>query len=691
MTINNLSACNKQFEILSHLHFRERLYTTKSVVSSKYASPNIVDEKRAKFSVIKIAQHLISLFKKFFQAISRLFRAQSVQRNLNALDSLLNNTIGQISSLSEESISEKPDLLRLLGRIKRDGTNAVNYGLVNLCKTCETGASDLKKSKKKIREVEVQRVKNAIVQINQTILPKVTSIIEDFVNSHLEKDKENVTKLFTSFFCSSDFPIIQTFSTKSIRDVLNPVFGEKYVTKIMEFYHFSDVIMNGNELHSLTIGLMANLRKVELENLFKSRNSGLLNLPQTLLMQLPGKFGELNDQQICHFLEAVRTINIKPVNISPHYASQLTKDIAFMEACKNVKNYSLEKNNTILERKKFGFAEYLSRFIIYGLFAKPHTKFPSGVLFPIYDKNQKLVCRQARKISKDNGLYGVTVLPVISGSYSKKTKIPIQVVYCGTIDRAGLLRDISLREKDSFGPEGPGRKSFHKASFQMISKVKKHLSKVLPDDQHQYKIQVMGHSLGGTDAMRMVAALARDALQSQSDRIARIDLMAFNAPALENDVARKFIEDVRQLRFPFRLRYLKTHNDALQQAGKVLLGYRKKSQIPLPKNLECSLIKFHRRTEANRYTSIGGFRKHGLKKGLQFVKQKYLHAHSTPCFWNSDREELNKTFISSLHTNSIKDLIFPLGENREQRAILASAETLNYKLQTRIGRILNFL
>lgn len=648
MSIIELSKYSQSCAVLGSLKQNERLHTSWGRVS-KYKAPDRF-LKNAESLIAKVVHKIVTLIVKLIQAIERLICGQSTTSNIKKVENLTDKILNTLDEDLPESTSKESYIaLRQLGYVQSSLKRAVDCGLE---------AFKITNGDKK--EEKIQAVINKIIE---KVLPNLREKIAELERRSFDTDCKVVERLIDQVCGADSVETDVIFSTAAVKEKLGEKYGDKAVVRALEFYHLeNERSLTGTDLAALMTGIVANLTADDIPD-FKS----------------------LNIESLCATLETMRDIqytSVQPVKKMP-YCRQLQHDQMVLSYIKEVDDYRATTSNKLPARslKHFSHSEYLSRQISYALFNHSKVRFAEGLLFPIYDKKDRLCLVQAHELVSHEGLHGALIKP--AKPMGKRDKY--QIVFRGTYCTKSLMRDFSPSERQftSFF-DGPGRRSFEKFRDQIIDRIYGHI-----DGVNQPKLVFDGHSLGAADAMRTMELLMHCEAEKGMKSIYAFNLFAYNTPSLEPDITYRFIESAHALGVPIRLRYFDVHHDPVQQVGSHRLGYYRINQNR-PTNVKISIFKFNRNFEERvRALARNFFRR------SKFVLSKALEAHTFYCLKGKDTknpEELNTTFIQDIFTNNVKDVGIKYGIECTEISALSTEDQIEDELVTPfcfVGRKIN--
>ncbi len=487
---------------------------------------------------------------------------------------------------------------------------------------------------------------------------KSDDYLEKFINNFLQKKIEN--EIQPSYFSKGE-----------VIKHLVKLFGAQLTTEIMTLYRLDTfAFISSTDLKALLIGIAANITYENLEVILDLKNPNLL---EGVKISTP-----ITHEERAQFLNHLRDISFFsekdlnfPLKNIPYYR-QLKKDQTFLKSCLWINNLNLSKLQVkTASLQEFASAEYLARKIVYGLYPlDEYTSFKEGTLVPVpisFTPTQKTLLMQAHSLYNSKGLHCVVLIPSCFDDKSCSDTIPIQILFRGSRNYAAWNRNLNPIEKSGDWMEwgGPGGKSFAANKEVLLKQLDRVLAQI-PKDKPA-KIEIMGHSLGGTDGQRMceavVSKISRDrksAMYLEESRkqdsafnllplgvlkIKELNFYGFNAPGIEKKINRSFLQCANELPdIKFQLRYFKAHHDMVQTVGNHVLGYHTHKK-PLPSNVFTTVIKFRKPEE-----SLGGW---NLAKRYALVPHKQYNL----CGYEDIKNKIpNNIWIEDIRTNNPSDV-----------------------------------
>jgi hypothetical protein len=559
------------------------------------------------------------------------------------------------------------------GKIRRNLQSACKSGLNAYKKACEEGTPYFIKVTPEVGKNQAVRIQTALDKIEKVVLPQLDTKIIEMQNKLFIKDAVTVQDIYdmmnknlgTATPATAKVELSQlTVSVNSFKNsmIFSAGFSTQHIQRVMEYYGLDKrSTLTGSEVAALIIGIAAN----------------------TTMDDIPGN---LSEEDTCKYLSKIRNIDYDCISAAcgMKYRDQLEHDQKLLYIMSDFGDFDPANEPDKLPVKslrKYGYTEFLTRHMSYTLFDGPRTQFSDGLLFPIIDKDNKLTLKQVSKVVGEKGLYAALVKPAFIEKDQKEA--PVQLIFRGTYCRDSLYRDINPGERVlNFFFEGPGRASFEKKQDEIVQKVFAALDKISAQNPElKVLLEVMGHSLGASDAQRALEYMAFKLSDKEKHAIAGMNLFAFNSPNVESDIARRFIDSVEKLKFPFELRYFDVHHDMVQEFGTKRIGYcgAKKAK---PDNLSTSIVKFNR----NLLERIEALAKNFFSK-TKFLFHKEFEAHCEYSFKLHEKNDptmYNTTFIQNIYTNSEQDLIY--GHNLDKASEVISQKKMDGHLLTNTGR-----
>lgn len=697
-SISSFQSLSQNFQTLGSLERGERLSVGDKDKIFKYQSPDVL-LKNSKNIFAKGLHHLLTFALKIIQALGRLFRGQTVGKDIRTLDGLADLTTVLLNKEKQSFLnSDSPvfyEALSALGQIHWYGTKATDVGLKNYQATLLSGEADLIRDNQRVRTESAKEVEEISQKINEKVLIPMLATIEEMEENVLSRDKIKTEIVVKSFIQSGQVGEETFITTKAVKAVIADLYGESAFDRAIERMNLvSERVLSDDAVRALIVSIVANVTLEDLEKIYENRDNQIFNFPKDVGAFIKD-FKELSVEETVMLLRSVRNVNYKTVSVSENHpsSSQLKHNKYFLDGLNEMCEYSgkAEAGESVGDLKKFAYAEYFAHDLVYRLFKEPETTFSEGVLIPFFDKKNNISLNEVHTLVSNSGLHGVTFEPVCVPEDAKKVRV--QVVFRGTNCNASVKRDTSFSEKEfAYGFEGPGRMSFKAQEEVMIQRLQSRIDIITASGEKGRKVclEFMGHSLGGSDAMRKLELYTDHLVNNEEDRVKvyGMNLFAFNSPAIESDKVLRFSQNVAQLPYPFKLRYFDAHGDAVQEFGKTRLGYLNEEADKI-ENMFVSIIK----SDRDEQLKVDSLTKDFI--GRQIAKAKRaLRSHLAFVMKNSeltDSKKQNNAYIESFITDYPKDGNLRFGHSLENKAQLYTIGELNDKLLTLTGRIANFL
>lgn len=645
--------------------------------------PTPIDENASPFK--QTLNKILSFLEKLFLAIGRVFSGQSEEKTLTALRELTGQLCEELDKEPPETGSNEFYLaLEGLGVLGRNLSRAANTGLPKYSKHCENGSHYLIPYTPEVKNKYAEEVQKVIKKIDATILPLLADRIMEMQDLSNRDGTHQTKKIYEALHSKNDLDPAELskiqLSSEAFILFAETHFSEEHIQRVLKYYGLKQrLVLSGTDVQALFIGLSANITQKDLETVYELQNRG--ENVKTL--------NSLGTKGICDLLAEVRNISSPPVENCMHlpYFNQLTHDLKVLDTLNDYvdfdPNKKLDKTETGSLRK-YSYTEFLTRHLSYALYDHSDVKFPDGILFSMFDEEGKLCLKEAGKIVGEDGLYASWVRPGFIDSKDKD--IPLQVIYRGTNCKDSVLRDISPFET-ALHPffDGPGRVSFEKKRDEILAKMQEQAEFLTSQTSAKVTLEVMGHSLGASDAERTVEYLAYKLRKEKNHPFEEVRMFAFNAPSIESDVARRFIKSLDKVKTPFNLHYLDAHHDLVQELGTKRLGYCGAS-LSKPENLTISLYKFNRPL----LEKIEAFAK-SLFYEIKFIFFRNRQAHSyffLKLHNQENPENYNTTFIQNIYTNN--DLSVGLHYGKDSKKVyekIMDQEAMDDHLLTNAARI----
>lgn len=402
------------------------------------------------------------------------------------------------------------------------------------------------------------------------------------------------------------------------KKALSHYFNSGLVGEIFSLYQLQNRnVMTVVELKAAIVGIQANMTLEALHTVYEHRNELGLNSPS-----LDTESDKLTQSQLITFLANVREKTIKPTKKQLSCKVQLKRDRAFLEHLKRISFFQPSSSNQNQDKafEKFRFAEFLARVVVSNLMPATSAGFVDGVLFPVYDYRvgKEPILLEAHASMRHRGLHAINVIPAVPVSSSTFEKYGFMgaTVFRGTklTDLWTISRDLDLITKIRMLTlkSGPGYGDFPARENELRATIHRDIQKLRRKlNMHEYvplplSWDLIGHSLGGTDAQRMALALSKGG----AELFKRLSVWTFNAPRIERNGAADFLQRVKK--YPstqFRLYHARTDGDAVQAVGDVLQGHFTADKQH-PDNLATTVASFNvqeegRKARHSAYTTTG--------------------------------------------------------------------------------------
>jgi len=695
-TVQNLHEIQTNFSVIADLHQNERLRISRDHFV-KESSPISVQDHQ--LFILAAIQNVINGIRKIVQAFGRKWTHQSTDKNIGKIEDIVNRSFQTLHE-DLEGIPENRvhQILNELHQIEKYASQSISEdgGLQHYKTTSATGSACLKTPKQEERDLRREKLNRLIIRVDE-LKAELETVIDRISGDadFLERDDQTVHEIIDGIFEGRSVNE-QYVLKETVQNSLSEIFGDDYVRTTMETYgYLSEEILSTKDIHAIMIGLVANLNMNDLEGIYEQRDNPILHLN---LDHLPENLDDCTQENIHEVLLQLRSIDrsrfelFKP-EIKGPFSDQLERDLGILTFIENLPEYERHQEDNILRInhvKHFGYSEYLSRDVVYGLCFSAKTQFREAALIPLLDEKMEMRYLEAHSLHHGEGLFGVTFLPT---EQNPGEPIPVQVVFRGTYDKDSLKRDFSIREKEYFfGFEGPGVKSFNRKRDQMVQKLEEHLDLMSElNDGAEFSLDFMGHSLGASDAQRMMHAVTKRIIETESDDVREMKFHSFNSPAVEGNISSEFVilatllEDTE-----FSLRYFDTHRDWVQSVGGARLGYID-NYADIPDNLKLTVMTFSRAPKLldelqNNLIERGMHPKYlrTTFNGLFLELMRRVDAHTRHLFWTHDDEKgkmYNGTHVAEIRTNNPEDSNLRYGTNLEHQAEELELKTILKELR----------
>lgn len=649
MSISAIKNLREKYEVLGSIQENERLCVRKEAFS-KYSSP-IFDEEQQQVFILKQIMHVLSYLGRLCQALHRRITKQKTTDQIREIERVVNQTLDLMAKgASTENFYEQ---YREFTQLKEAIENSVQ-GLKAFKKTEVGGKLELSKPDDVEVEKRRRRLNRVINSINFQLKPLINQLINRLDQRVQKPDLVFVHRLLdeletTQTCLGPNHQHLPTmFTRKVVREALTDRYGETVVDYVMDVYGMNNrAILSDVDINSLLVGIVVNINKFELRDLFEKRY---------------GKDAVLDRKAFCNFLTELRKLNLEKVSHFLHddlpYQDQLDRDLQFLMMHQvEMKEYGPKNRNGMEKlRQRFGYVERLSRFEVYYMCQYENVKVRPGMLSVMHDRNFKLMALESESIYHENGMYGVLFLPVAANA-----KEPGKVVFRGTYDQASVKRDA----ENFLSMRGPGGQSFEKQKEKLVQEV---LQKTPISVRN---LEFIGHSLGGADAQRMHISLT-NALGPDSKRFEKFSVYPFNSPGINKRKAKGL--DLRNKNLQHQIVYFDRHKDFVQMAGEAKDGFLSK-KVGEQENLKVTIMHFNRdegpvEEFVDDLTSLLGSTKYlpnflkmffveGMRRKDNHVKPLFTDHDDT--FHGMNRDRKNTTWLERVVTNQMHHTRFRAG------------------------------
>lgn len=656
MSIAEIQSYYHNLQVLGSLKENERLVTNGRHFSKMQAPDRFF--KNREHPLAKIAHQVLTLVLKIFQAVERFIRGQHSHVNIRKIDKMAGDLLdlfkdGKIPDPSDDA---SYDALRDLGKAAHQLQNCADRSLAQLEKTLIWREAFLDSTVSLKDAVKGNHVRKVTAKIANEVFPKISELIETVEAGLYNKDRNSADAFFEKLFNKQDVDQTLRISSRAAIDSLEKRLGKPAIIRALELYGLShDRVLNGKDLIAITTGALANLTDEDLPYLRSDGHSeSAIGISLT----------DLRKKIDLTVLEPTEELS---------YGRQLEHDQTVLKSLCELEEWKAEaKEGSVQGLKHYSYAEYLSRHVVYALFNKSRTQFADGLIIPLYDKHNQLRLFTAHRLVSKKGLYGLMLKPL----NQRQDQNDVHIVFRGTYCKSSLLRDISPNEKmQNHLFDGPGRYSFTKHQDAIYKNIIENLKDVVNPTAEFH-----GHSLGASDAKRaMEYFMYKQSELKGSLPVKKYVLNAFNTPAIEPDLARRFMESLRALKVETDLRYFDVKHDFIQELGSTRLGYWRSNET-CPDFLKISVFTFDRRIE-ERIVALA----RNIFRRMKFRAQKALEAHTFYCLrlHDTDRNtELNSTFIQGIHTNHPADVGVVYGKNLDNISEKTANEEVDDHLLT---------
>ncbi|NGX50911.1 MAG: hypothetical protein K1060chlam2_00763 [Chlamydiae bacterium] len=190
---------------------------------------------------------------------------------------------------------------------------------------------------------------------------------------------------------------------------------------------------------------------------------------------------------------------------------------------------------------------------------------PNGAIVPIFNVESEQVdyYQQSGQVH-ESGLNAYFLTP-----FDSKKGLPAKLIFRGTHDTASAHRD--------FDPSGVGKRVFDRCASRIQDMIASYASRV-----DSARIEVIGHSLGGSDAQRAIINLIDPSNELKFDDI---KLFSFSAPRLDASTINRWNENLNALKErekqpDFLFNYARHGKDVITWTGAANISGTKDFFIP---------------------------------------------------------------------------------------------------------------
>lgn len=493
------------------------------------------------------------------------------------------------------------------------------YGLENLKVTYKNDSNICKKLDEIINQFKTTDAKfipkkNDQEEDDFTIIEKA----ETYVNGQnsLSQQKVLENQIHTLLNPKSEMPGrhiggVGRVDVELVKATLGKSFGKQIIDDMVKMYGFNDFI-NDTELNILVMGIVANLTYNDIQDILELPNgqafekiNDLINIENKQIDK------NISEESLINILARLRDVKLyKPQNIdkaiannliNPQIRAQAGGDFEFLAECKYIEKY---KNPKHAMEQAYGHSEQLTRGYVYALFGEGH-KFRDGIVFPLYQEHNgenKLVCRRAYEVINKDALMAMGVTPVTEAS-SNVPSDDISIVFRGTYDLPSVLRDFEIKGKlpalsqpgvvQTGYYDGPGFASYPKYEEELLINF---INFYNHHKGNSSTLEIMGHSLGSTDAERFITTLTSDMAKpyctNDYSNLKNIKLYGYNSPGYSKNDADLFYNNITALNdVHFDVNYLNTDGDIVHTFGTQLPGCCEGKERP--SNLSRTFARFN--------------------------------------------------------------------------------------------------
>ena len=305
---------------------------------------------------------------------------------------------------------------------------------------------------------------------------------------------------------------LETLYGKELISRVNFSVGTKNFDKIECLEHLSQLG------HLITIDDVNHFFEMALRGDKTYRILEYLNVPY-LGYYYKACLSDFDHQGAANFIDLFRD----PLKLIDPAGKTLAEELYEAHTAKTITTYD-HLLNRLIEKGNRSAIEfpYASRELLARKFAYVSSKnVKVGALVPIFNHETGRVFDYLLKgqVHK-NGLHCYVLVPL-----KDDPRLPVQLIFRGTSGRSSILRNLD--------PSGVGKRAFDSCVDEILS---------LLQDCKNYKIEVIGHSLGAADAQRAMVLLT-----GTQTPFRKLTLFAFCTPKLDVETVNQWKENLRSL------------------------------------------------------------------------------------------------------------------------------------------------
>jgi beta-galactosidase beta subunit len=638
-----IQGVTSEFGWVAGLNKNERLCQNKEgVIGDKYLAP----EKAA---------WLFTAGRRWIQAYSRNSNGDSTEGVCDRIQVIADEVlclINQPFKTPFDFYNNYSKRLQDFDNLYKEMRNSVaeGKGLNTLKETvlsCEANMSSRSVDSTSAKIIKIEETIEKVTLASVELKKKIDEYIEIQLSSQLKDGKTiNVhlqELLMMILDPKKDFDVqgmnvnrASVLSAAVAKEVLTDAFGEPVVDDVFKMYQLHETqILDYDDFHALTMGIVSNLTYQDVHVIVKGQEGiAFEKLKSAFGAKLPTLAEDadvIEEKILFDILYLLRNVDQGSMTCpeTKPYKTQFYGDLSSIESCNVVSEYDFtnsQYDSHIEELKTFGYIEHLARDHTYSRFHEESYQFRDGVVFPQFNEKGEKVCREGCKIFNKDFIFALGVSPV-KGVSEEKQKV--QIVFRGTADAGSVYRDIKVQSL--YG--GPGGNEFEANQEAIIANVEAFLSGLEMDDM---TLEFSGHSLGSTDAMRMLKLWSEHAVMKRAQpaysKVKTVNLTPFNGPGFDKTYRDILYNSIVALEDKqFNITMFTTHLDKVHKYGMFYAGQIEEGKAK-PANLNRRWIQFNFMDNLTAGDSLAEVYNDGSVAGVGNAGYRKYTAHSHSYF-----------------------------------------------------------